>query len=345
MVKIAFFDTKPYDKESFLALDSGEDIKLKFFEARLTEDTVELASGFDAVCVFVNDVVNAAVIDRLVALGVRAVALRCAGFNNVDMKYAFGKIHVFRVPAYSPYAVAEHAMALLLTSIRRIHKAYIRTRDFNFSLSGMTGFDLHGKTVGVVGTGKIGRVFIDICIGFGMKVLAYDKFPDKALEDGGRVKYVDIDELLSDSDIISLHCPLAEETYHIIDERAIERCKKGVVILNTSRGALVDAEALLLGIKSRKVGAACLDVYEEEADVFFEDFSGHIINDDTLARLISMPNVIVTSHQAFLTREALSNIAETTINNITEFFENGECKNELCCRKGTTEDCKSGKCF
>lgn len=318
---------------------------MKFFEARLTEDTVELAAGYDAVCIFVNDVANSVVIDRLVALGVRAIALRCAGFNNVDMKYAFGKIHVFRVPAYSPYAVAEHTMALLLTSIRRIHKAYIRTRDFNFSLSGMTGFDLHGKTVGVVGTGKIGRVFINICLGFGMKVLAYDKFPDKSLEDGGRVKYSTLDELFKNSDIISLHCPLTEETYHLIDERAIESCKKGVVILNTSRGALVDAEALLLGIKSRKVGAACLDVYEEEADVFFEDFSGHIINDDTLARLISMPNVIVTSHQAFLTSEALSNIAETTINNIIEFFKTGECKNELCYRGGVTEDCKSGKCF
>ncbi len=343
-MKIAFFDTKPYDKESFLSLTLPSDMKLKFFEARLTEDTVELASGYDVVCVFVNDVVNAPVIDRLVALGVKAVALRCAGFNNVDMKYAFGRLHIFRVPAYSPYAVAEHTMALLLTSIRRIHKAYIRTRDFNFSLSGMTGFDLHGKTVGVVGTGKIGRVFINICRGFGMNILAYDKFPDKSLE-CENIKYVELDELFANSDIISLHCPLTEDTYHLIDERAIEVCKKGVVILNTSRGALVDAEALLSGIKSRKVGAACLDVYEEEADVFFEDFSGHIINDDTLARLISMPNVIVTSHQAFLTREALSNIAETTINNIVEFFENGECKNELCYRGGTTEDCKSGKCF
>ena len=344
-MKIAFFDTKPYDRQSFDAYAEARGVKIKYFEAKLNEDTVNLATGYDVVCVFVNDTVNAAVIDRLVALGVKIVALRCAGFNNVDVKYAYGRIHVLRVPAYSPYAVAEHTMALLLTSIRRIHKAYIRTRDFNFSLVGMTGFDLHGKTVGVVGTGKIGRVFIDICLGFGMKVLAYDKFPQKDLAERENIRYVTLDELFERSDIISLHCPLTEDTYHLIDEKTIERCKRGVVILNTSRGALVDAEALLSGIKSRKIGAACLDVYEEEADLFFEDFSGHILEDDTLARLISMPNVIVTSHQAFLTEDALSNIAETTIDNIVSFTENGECPNEVCYRGGTTEDCKSGKCF
>ena len=344
-MKFAFFDTKPYDKPSFDKFGEQSGISFKYFETKLNEDTVELASGFDGVCVFVNDTVNAAVIDRLAELGVRVVALRCAGFNNVDMKHAFGKIHVLRVPAYSPYAVAEHAMAMLLTSIRRIHKAYIRTRDFNFSLSGMTGFDLHGKTVGVVGTGRIGRVFIDICLGFGMRVLAYDKFEYKGLADGERVKYVTLDELFKESDIISLHCPLTDETHHIINEESIKKCKKGVVIINTSRGALVDAEALLSAIKSRKVGAACLDVYEEEADFFFEDFSGHIIDDDILARLISMPNVIVTSHQAFLTEEALSNIAETTVNNIVEFFSTGKCPNELCYRCGVAEDCKTGKCF
>lgn len=344
-MKIAFFDTKPYDRQSFDAYAEARGVKIKYFEAKLNEDTVNLATGYDVVCVFVNDTVNAAVIDRLVALGVKIVALRCAGFNNVDVKYAYGRIHVLRVPAYSPYAVAEHTMALLLTSIRRIHKAYIRTRDFNFSLVGMTGFDLHGKTVGVVGTGKIGRVFIDICLGFGMKVLAYDKFPQKDLAERENIRYVTLDELFEKSDIISLHCPLTEDTYHLIDEKTIERCKRGVVILNTSRGALVDAEALLSGIKSRKVGAACLDVYEEEADLFFEDFSGHILEDDTLARLISMPNVIVTSHQAFLTEDALSNIAETTIDNIVSFTENGECPNEVCYRGGTAEDCKNGKCF
>ena len=344
-MKIAFFDSKPYDVESFERFATEYGVTVKYFETKLNEDTVNLTYGYDAVCVFVNDTVNAAVIDRLCEFGVQVVALRCAGFNNVDMKYAYGKIHVLRVPAYSPYAVAEHTMALLLTSIRRIHKAYIRSRDFNFSLSGLTGFDLHGKVVGVIGTGRIGRVFIDICRGFGMRVLAYDKFPVAGLEDGDRVRYVPLDELLSESDIISLHCPLTEDTHHIIDERALEKCKRGVVLLNTSRGALVDAEALLSGIKSRKVGAACLDVYEEESDLFFEDNSGHIMEDDTLARLISMPNVIVTSHQAFLTREALTNIAETTLQNIVGFFKNGQCPNELCYRAGSAEDCKNGKCF
>ncbi|MBQ8350583.1 MAG: 2-hydroxyacid dehydrogenase [Clostridia bacterium] len=344
-MKVAFFDTKPYDKSSFERFGAEKGMTFKYFETKLNEDTVDLAHGFDAVCVFVNDTVNAKVIDRLCELGVKVVALRCAGFNNVDMKHAYGKIHVLRVPAYSPYAVAEHTMAMLLTSIRRIHKAYIRTRDFNFSLAGMTGFDLHGKTVGVIGTGRIGRVFIDICRGFGMKVLAYDKFPAAGLDNGDTIRYVSLDELFSQSDIISLHCPLTEETYHIIDEESLEKCKRGVVLLNTSRGALVDAEALLAGIKSRKVGAACLDVYEEESDFFFEDFSGHILEDDTLARLISMPNVIVSSHQAFLTEEALSNIAETTVNNIIGFFENNQCQNELCYRAGGAEDCKSGKCF
>ena len=344
-MKIAFFDAKPYDKPSFDRYGKARGVTFKYFETKLNEDTVELAHGFDGVCVFVNDTVNAAVIDRLCELGVRTVALRCAGFNNVDMKHAFGRIHVLRVPAYSPYAVAEHTMAMLLTSIRRIHKAYIRTRDFNFSLAWMTGFDLHGKTVGVIGTGRIGRVFIDICRGFGMRVLAYDKFPVAGLDNGDTVRYVSLDELFENSDIISLHCPLTEDTYHIIDEKSLQRCKRGVVLLNTSRGALVDAEALLSAIKARKVGAACLDVYEEESDFFFEDFSGHILEDDVLARLISMPNVIVTSHQAFLTEEALSNIAETTVNNLVALSEGGQCPNELCYRAGGAEDCQSGKCF
>lgn len=331
-MKIAFFDAKSYDKPSFEKYGEESGITFKYFETKLNEDTVELARGYDGVCVFVNDTINSYVIDRLCENGVRFLALRCAGFNNVDIKYANGKIHVFRVPAYSPYAVAEHTMALLLTSIRRIHKAYIRSRDFNFSLSGFTGFDLHGKTVGVVGTGKIGKVFVDICRGFGMNVLAYDKFPAEGLDNGDTIRYAELDELFAGSDIISLHCPLTDETHHMINAKAIEKCKKGVVILNTSRGALVDAVALLEGIKSRKIGAACLDVYEEEADLFYEDNSGHILDDDILARLISMPNVIVTSHQAFLTEEALENIAHTTVMNIVEFAETGQCSNEVCCR-------------
>ena len=344
-MKIAFFDTKPYDRPAFDKYGAEHGISFKYFETKLNEDTAELANGFDGVCVFVNDTVNAAVIDKLCELGVRVVALRCAGYNNVDVKYAFGRMHVLRVPAYSPYAVAEHAMAMLLTSIRRIHKAYIRTRDFNFSLAGMTGFDLHGKTVGIIGTGKIGRVFIDICRGFGMKVLAYDKYPAEGLEDGDNIRYVSLDELFASSDIISLHCPLTEDTHHIINAESLEKCKKGVMIINTSRGALVDAEALLSAIKARKVGGACLDVYEEESDFFFEDFSGHIIDDDVLARLISMPNVIVTSHQAFLTEEALSNIAQTTVQNLIDFLIGGQCENEICYRCGATVDCKKGKCF
>ncbi len=344
-MKIAFFDAKPYDKPSFEKHGEKHGIVFKFFETRLNEDTVELARGYDGVCAFVNDTINADVIDRLNEMGIKILALRCAGFNNVDIKHAYGKLHIFRVPAYSPYAVAEHAIALLLTSIRRIHKAYIRSRDFNFSLSGLTGFDLHGKTVGVIGTGKIGKVFIDICRGFGMNVLAYDKFPAKDLDNGDTVRYTQLDELFANSDIISLHCPLTDETHHMIDEKAIEKCKKGVVIINTSRGALVDAQALLDGIKSRKVGAACLDVYEEESELFFEDNSGHILEDDILARLISMPNVIVTSHQAFLTEEALENIAETTVKNISDFAEKGQCPNELCYKGGNTSDCQSKKCF
>lgn len=344
-MKIAFFDTKPYDKTAFDKYGAENGVQFKYFETKLTEDTADLARGYDGVCVFVNDTVDKPVIDKLVSLGIRILALRCAGFNNVDMKYAHGKIHVLRVPAYSPYAVAEHTIALLLTSIRRIHKAYIRTRDFNFSLSGLTGFDLHGKTVGVVGTGRIGRAFIDICLGFGMRVLAYDKYPSEELKKNERVSYVSLDKLFGDSDIISLHCPLTEETNHLINKDTLAKCRRGVVILNTSRGALIDAEALLEGIKARHVGAACLDVYEEESEFFFEDFSGHILDDDILARLISMPNVIVTSHQAFLTEEALQSIAETTVNNLITFAKNGQCENELCYRGGSTEDCKCGKCF
>lgn len=344
-MKIAFFDAKPYDKPSFDLYGNQNGITFKYYETKLTEDTVNLAKGCDGVCVFVNDTINKEVIDGLLAIGVKTVALRCAGFNNVDVKYALNKVHVLRVPAYSPYAVAEHAIALLLTSIRRIHKAYIRTRDFNFSLNNLTGFDLHGKTVGVIGTGRIGQVFIDICKGFGMNVLAYDKFPNPKICDGERVKYVTLNQLFENSDIISLHCPLTDETKHIINANSIEKCKKGVVIINTSRGALVDAEALLEAIKSRKVGAACLDVYEEESDFFFEDLSGHILKDDILARLISMPNVIVTSHQAFLTEEALSNIAQTTVNNLLDIFKDGKCENEVCYIGGSIKDCKKGKCF
>lgn len=329
MLKFAMFDAKAYDEPAFLRCAQEAGIEIKFFETKLNRDTVMLSEGFDGVIPFVNDVIDAPVIDDLCAHGVKMIAMRCAGYNNVDLAAAQGRIAVYRVPAYSPHAVAEHAIAMLLTMIRRTHKAYIRTRDFNFSLNGMVGFDLFGKTVGIVGTGRIGRVMIEICKGFGMNVIAYDAFPNSTAD----IEYVSLDELFARSDVISLHCPLTEETDHMIDANAIRRMKKGVVLINTSRGALIDAEALLAGIKERHIGAACLDVYEEEGDVFFEDFSGHILDDDVLARLISMPNVLITSHQAFLTEEALGEIARVTVQNITDFFSGEKNGNEVLLKK------------
>ena len=316
-MKLAFFDSKTYDMPGFDACAKNTELEIKYFETRLNEDTVSLASGYDAVCVFVNDTVNAAVVEKLYRYGIRLIVLRCAGFNNVDIAACQGKIRVFRVPAYSPHAVAEHAIALLLTINRRTHKAYIRTRDFNFSLQGFVGFDLYGKTVGIVGTGKIGRVFADICKGFGMNVLAYDKYPSEA----SGLTYTTLEDLFQRSDIISLHCPLTEETKHMVNADSIAKMKKGVTIINTSRGALINTEDLIQGIKEKKVGAACLDVYEEEGDFFYEDYSGHVVQDDKLVRLIAMPNVIVSSHQAFLTQEALDNIAATTVDNALKFFQ------------------------
>ena len=325
MQKFAFFDTKPYDKPGFEKYGPPAGIEFKYYESKLNEDTAGLADGCSGVIVFVNDTVDAPVINRLYDMGIRLIALRCAGFNNVDLKTACGKMHIVRVPAYSPYAVAEHAMAMLLTSIRRIHKAYNRTREFNFSLNGLSGFDLHGKNVGVIGTGKIGKVFIDICKGFGMQVCAYDPYPDPSAD----IHYVTLKELFAGSDIISLHCPLTNQTEHLINAETIACMKKGVVIINTSRGGLIDAEALTEGIKTKQVGAACLDVYEEESEIFYEDNSGHILQDDVLARLISMPNVLLTSHQAFLTEEALNNIAEITVRNIEAFLKGETLENEI----------------
>ena len=344
-MQIAFFDAKPYDIPAFEKLGRENGISITFLDTKLNRDSVALAADCQAVCVFVNDRVDAEVIDRLHERGVALIALRCAGYNNVDIKHAFGKVHVVHVPAYSPHAVAEHAMALLLTSVRRIHKAYNRTREFNFSLTGLTGFDLHGKTVGIVGAGKIGCIFGEICRGFGMKILANDPYP----VDMPGFAFVGLDELFEKSDIISLHCPLTAETEHLIHRESIRKMKKGVVLLNTSRGKLIDTEALIDGIKERKIGAACLDVYEEEGNIFYNDFSGHIVDDDLLARLICMPNVIVTSHQGFLTEEALQNIAETTIRNVMTFLQGDRlCENELCYHCGKIEHCireRMGKCF
>ena len=344
MKRIGFFDTKPYDKIWFEKLKEKYGFEFKYFESKLNSDTAMMCSGLDGVVAFVNDVIDEKTIDILNGYGIKILALRCAGYNNVDFKSAFGKLHVVRVPAYSPHAVAEHAMALILTLNRKIHRAYIRTRDFNFSISGLTGFDLYGKTMGIIGTGKIGQVFADICKGFGMKILGYDPFPAK----DSNIEYVKLEELFRRSDIISLHAPLTKDTYHVINKDSIELMKDGVYIVNTSRGALVDSESLLNAIKTGKVGGACLDVYEEESDIFFEDYSNVVIKDDILARLISMPNVIVTSHQAFLTDEALKNIAETTLDNLREFYDNEGLTNEICyqcTRYGNCAKKEKERCF
>src|SRR5690554_4192100 len=339
--RIAFFDTKPYDRPHFDALAEKMGVTIMYFESKLNERTAILAKGYPIVCAFVNDTITSTVIDTLHEGGVQLLAMRCAGYNNIDFKAAFGKIHIVRVPAYSPHAVAEHAMALLLSSVRRIHKGYARTRELNFSLNGLVGFDLYKKTVGVVGTGKIGRVFSEICKGFGMRVLAYDPYPAKDLD----VEYCSFEELCKESDIISLHCPLTEESIHLINRSSIATMKDGVVLINTSRGALIDSQALLEGIRTKKIGSAALDVYEEEAELFYEDQSTNILSDDVLMLLISMPNVLVTSHQAFLTEEALSNIAETTIYSIGQYTSGAVMEHEICYRCDTCQKQEGKRCF
>lgn len=325
MKTVAFFDTKPYDRESFKRfIDTGK-YSFRFFENKLNRDTAGMAACCDAVCAFVNDTIDREVIDTLEKYGVKLIAMRCAGYNNVDVKYAQGRVTVVRVPNYSPFAVAEHTMALLLLLNRKLHRAYIRTRDHNFSLDGLTGFDLKGKTVGIIGTGKIGRCFADICAGFGMNIIGFD--PYESDEFAG--KYVSLDDIFKQSDIISLHCPLTKENRYLINRDTIAKMKEGTYIINTSRGMLIDTEALRDGLKSGKVAGAGLDVYEEETRLFFEDFSDEVISDDLLTTLIAMPNVIVTSHQAFLTREALSGIAKTTIENLDCFFAGKECENAV----------------
>ncbi|MBQ7045557.1 MAG: 2-hydroxyacid dehydrogenase [Clostridia bacterium] len=324
MKTIAFFDTKSYDKLSFSGRENDK-YSFKFFESKLNENTVSMAACCDAVCVFVNDNINRFVIDKLCEFGVKLIVLRCAGYNNVDIKYAKGKITVLRVPDYSPYSVAEHTMALLLMLNRKLHRAYIRTRDHNFSLEGLCGFDLHSKTAGIIGTGRIGRVFGEICKGFSMNVLGYDPYPSNEFVG----EYVDLDTLLKTADVISLHCPLTKENRFFIDQSAIEKMKNGAYIVNTSRGMLIDTKALITGLKSGKIAGAGLDVYEEETHLFFEDYSDEVIHDDVLSTIISMPNVIVSSHQAFLTKEALKDIADTTLYNLDSFFEGKELKNQV----------------
>lgn len=323
MKKIAMFDTKPYDK--FWFDKENKKYEMIYIESRLNHKTAKLAEGCDVVCAFVNDCIDAKTINELEKMNIRLLAMRCAGYSNVDFEAAHHKVHVVRVPAYSPYAVAEHTMALLLTLNRKTNKAYNRTRDFNFSLNGLTGTVLHNKTVGVIGTGKIGRCFIDICKGFGMEILAYDPYPVEGLD----VTYVGLDELLNRSDIISLHCPLTKETEHILSEDAFSKMKKGVYVINTSRGGLVDTDALIDALNNKIVAGAGLDVYEEEAGFFFEDRSDMIMSDDRLALLVSKPNVLLTAHQAFLAEEALESIAKTTLNNIEAYLEYGELKNQV----------------
>jgi D-lactate dehydrogenase len=347
MTRIAFFDTKPYDKKSFLEENKNYNFEIKFFSNRLNNETAFMSKGFDVVCAFVNDNINKDTIELLSANNCKLIALRCAGYNNVDLNASFRKIHVAHVPAYSPYAVAEHTIALMLSLNRKTHKAYYRIRDNNFTINGFLGFDMHGKTAGIIGTGKIGKITINILKGFGLNILAYDYYPDKDFERDSGTKYTTLEEIYSKSDIISLHCPLTTETHHLINNKAISQMKDGVMIINTSRGGLIDTKALINGLKSKKIGSAGLDVYEEETEYFFEDFSDEVLSDDTLARLLSFNNTLITSHQAFFTKEALRNIATTTLNNIKEFFKKNTLENEICYQCGI-EPCKKkieGKCF
>jgi D-lactate dehydrogenase len=344
--KIAFFDTKPYDKKTFAETNKDFGFEINFFETQLNPQTAALGGNFDGVCVFVRDKVDRHVIDHLVEHGVEVIGLRCSGYNNVDFKAAYNKIHVVRVPAYSPHAIAEHAAALILSLNRKTHKAYYRVRDGNFSINGLLGFDLHGKTAGIIGTGRIGKCLISILKGFGMNVLAFDAYPDEEYAKNNEIRYTSLAELYEKSDIISLHCPLNKETEHMIDAKAIDHMKKGVMIINTGRGKLINTNALIHGLTSEKIGSAGLDVYEEESEYFFEDKSTEIITDVTLARLITFPNVLITSHQAFFTQEAIQNIALKTLSNFKEFFEGGYLKNEICykCDKPCLKKSKM-RCF
>lgn len=329
-MKIAFFSTKPYDRTYFDRYNADFGHEITYFETRLVRETVRLAEGFEAICVFVNDRVDASVLIALAAQGTRLVALRCAGFNNVDINSAAELgVTVVRVPAYSPYAVAEHTVGLILALNRRIYWAHSRVREGNFSLDGLLGFDMRNRTVGLIGTGKIGECVAGILSGFGCRLIAYDRSENPVCRDKLGVKYVELDELFRTSDIVTLHCPLFKETFHLIDNEAIAKMKKGVMIINTSRGALIDARAAIEGLKSEKIGYLGIDVYEEEEELFFEDKTFEIRTDDVFARLTTFPNVVITGHQAYFTREAISAIAQTTLENITAYENGGELKNAV----------------
>ena len=328
-MKIAFFSTKPYDQMTFKAANAADEHELVFFEPRLNAKTVALATGFPVVCVFINDDLNEATLRAIARSGTQVIALRCAGFNNVDLPVAeeLG-LTVVRVPAYSPYAVAEHAVGLILSLNRKLYRAYNRVRDDNFELNGLLGFDIHGKTVGIVGTGKIGLCFAQIMHGFGAKLLAYDVYKNPACVELG-VNYVELPELLAQSDIISLHCPLLPATHHLINDETLQQVKPGAMLVNTSRGALVNTRAVIDALKSGRLGYFGSDVYEEEEAIFFQDHSDRVIQDETFQLLQSFPNVVMTAHQAFFTKEAINNIAETTLTNITDVTAGRECPNTV----------------
>jgi D-lactate dehydrogenase len=318
-LRVAFFDAKSYDIESF-EQRNGDRFALQYVRASLGHDTAPAAMDCKTVCIFVNDVCDAPTVDALALLGVELIALRCSGYNNVDRAACRRRgISVVHVPAYSPHAVAEHTVALMLMLNRRLHQAYLRNRAGYFVLEGLTGFDMRGKTVGVIGTGKIGQCVVEILLGFGCRMLVYDKYPSPQLADRVGVAYVELDDLLQQSDIVTLHVPLFPETHYLINAQAIQRMKRGAMLINTSRGGLVDTKALIDGLKSGQIGLAGLDVYEEEAGIFFHDVSNRVLSDDVLARLLTFNNVVITSHQAFLTQEALANIADTTLANLAEF--------------------------
>jgi D-lactate dehydrogenase len=329
-MKIAFFDTHSYDKKSFVEANKAFNYEIDFRDYKLNENTALTAQGYDVVCVFVNDVVNAQVIKTLAECGVKLIALRCAGFNNVDLKAAASAgIKVVRVPAYSPYAVAEHGVALLMSLTRHIPQAYLRTKTANFNIEGLTGRDLYGLTAGILGTGKIGRIMADILMGFGMKIIAYDPFPNEQWAKEKNIEYVGLDEIFQRSDVLSLHCPLTEETKHVVNHDRMKMMKHDAVIINTGRGALIDSKALVHALKHGHIGGIGMDVYEEESKYFFSDWSTDIMTDDTLARLLTFPNVIITGHQAFLTTNALKNLAETTLENVKAFGAGAELVNEV----------------
>ncbi len=326
-MKIAFFSTQPYDRQYFERHNSGHEIS--FYEVQLNEQTVDLAKGSNAICAFVNDRLNAVIIKKLAEHGTRIIALRCAGFNNVDIAAAKeDKMAIVRVPAYSPHAVAEHALALIMTLNRKTHKAYNRVREGNFSLDRLTGFDLYGKTVGVIGTGKIGQCFAHIMLGLGCKVLAFDIIANKDMETAG-VQYLPLVDILQQADIVSLHCPLSEQTRHLIDSATLQMMKEGSMLINTSRGALINTKAAIAALKKGRLGYLGIDVYEQEEKLFFRDLSENIIEDDVLMQLLGFPNVLITAHQGFLTYEALTQIALITLQNLTDFEQGKKLENAV----------------